>query len=137
MADTLATLRIPSFDTLTLIKTRPTKIMPDTDKDLPTAEVGDEYYGNENDEADPPEDPSEQLTQELPRLIYANRNPRSPCPICRPYVGTVWQLGCQPRVPRHGHCYCYYQEVWVYETKNKNRFPIDPLNQAHMDAKLL
>jgi hypothetical protein len=127
--------RLPTWSTLQDV-TRPVKVMPETDKDPPTAEAGDEIFGNENDETGAPEDPSDWITVETPRLIYANRKPRSPCPHCQPYIDTIWQPGCQPRVPRHDGCYCYYQQVYTWETKNKNRFPTDPVNQASMDDKL-
>ena len=100
MADTLQLWRIPSWSTLT---EQPVKVMPETDKDPPTAEAGDEIWGNLGDETGDPEDPSAPIVVELPRLIYGNRNPRRPCPVCRPYVGTVWQLGCQPRIPPRRH----------------------------------
>ena|GEM_PF-3655068 len=136
MAIPLPTFRIPVTGLIDSYNPT-TKILPDADKMLDDPILGDEFFGQEQDEAPIPEDPTDIDTIEFPRLVYANRNPRTPCPICRPYIGTVWQHGCQPRLPRHEHCYCYYQETYVYETKNKNRFRHDPQNQAAMEDKLM
>lgn len=113
-----------------------TKIQPDTDKDPEEPILGDEEFGAAT-EIGIPEDPTEEYRLPVPKLIYANRNPRTPCPECRPYIGTVWQLGNQPRVPRHEGCYCFYQHTYQYETKNRPRFPHKPENIAHMDAKVV
>ncbi len=132
MAITIQTIRIPpSLWTLAFVYQPPTDTPPDDPVD------GDELFENENDETPEPEDPAEQITIQIPRLIYANRNPRTPCPVCQPLVGTVWQPGCQPRLPRHDHCMCFYQEAYLTETKNRNRFRHKPQNQAAPEDKLI
>ena len=121
---------------LRTIKINPVLYQPPTDTPPEVPIVGDELYGVA-DEALPPEDPAEEETLEIQRLVYASRNPRTPCPVCKPMLGTVWQLGCQPRLPRHDNCMCFYQETWTIETKNRPRFKHKPANQAAAEPKLI
>lgn len=127
------TLSIPKWTALQDSAGKTTvKIQPGADKYKPDPEDGDELYGV-GDEVDIPEDPTDFYLLPEPRLVYANRNPGQPCPICRAWIGTVWQRGNQPRVPKHDHCYCYYQETWQPESKNRPRFRHKPKNLAQMD----
>jgi hypothetical protein len=46
--------------------------------------------------------------------IYRNRNPyRRPCAECRRWIGHTFKPGTQPHLPRHEHCYCYYEVVYA------------------------
>ena len=45
--------------------------------------------------------------------VYRNRNPyKRPCKECRQWIGHTFKFSTQPRLPRHPHCYCYYEIVW-------------------------
>jgi hypothetical protein len=114
------------------------RIMPDTDARPPTPEAGDELFGAEGDEADPPEDESEILYEEQPNLYYTNKNPRGkPCRECKRLIGTTWKAGNQPRLPRHPGCYCYYQYTYNPIEPEEPRFEFAPRNQARAEPKLL
>jgi hypothetical protein len=42
--------------------------------------------------------------------LYSNRNPHgTPCQECAQYIGWIFPYSPRPSLPRHAHCYCYYQ----------------------------
>ena len=48
--------------------------------------------------------------------LYLNRNPRgTPCPECRRYIGHKYLPRQRPHLPRHQHCYCYYQRIIIQD----------------------
>ena len=54
----------------------------------------------------------------LYQYLYLNRNPNgTTCPECRRRIGRLYAAWERPFLPRHQHCYCYYQRVPVEEPK--------------------
>ena len=46
--------------------------------------------------------------------VYLNSNPRGTvCPECARHIGQVYGERDRPFLPRHEHCYCYYERIVI------------------------